>query len=324
MKKMMLPVLSIFILLSPPGLPAFPGHISEMSKKASHFKDSDSVILLEEVEFRLRPDGRISRRHHVVRLLLTEYAVNMLNDPKIKYNSAKEDLNIIRSRTYTAGSGEIDTGINGFNPITPFELEKAPFYTNFKEMIVTHIGVEKGAVTELDYETTDKEPWRAFAGAIILSGKEPYAAKNIKITVPDGVKLYFRFIDPSGTFGNAPLAQVSSKGGETVYSWRVENIEPSESFSDAPPGFYPVLYFSTETPAGADVKFLNSLCQIEAGKYIKEKTAAIIVKSLSSSEKLSKILDYLSERINPVAWYAQDIYAQARDGDEIILSGYGT
>ena len=159
---------------------------------ASAYPEDDSLIINYSLEIKLLPDGKIVRRVHKQEKLFTPYAVDHHCDPIISFNQKEQQLKIIRARSFMKNGKIVDTTANGFNLSTPFALEKSPRFTDMTEMVVSHLGVEKGGIIELDYRLEDKKKLNPFLGGRLpLNLHAPVLAGKISISIPRSKKLYF-------------------------------------------------------------------------------------------------------------------------------------
>jgi hypothetical protein len=133
------------------GLPSF-------KELEARYPQSDAVVLFDSLIITFDSEFRISKQRHRAVMLFTDNAINRYGDPRILFNAETQELNVLAARVYMRDGTIVDTQRNGMNQTTPFALELAPDYVNWQEMVVTHVGIEKGCVAELNYVIGDKKP----------------------------------------------------------------------------------------------------------------------------------------------------------------------
>lgn len=147
---------------------------------------NDAVVLYSGVEVTLEPDGRITRRVRVVQRLLTDWAIGHLGDPRVAFDTRKQELQVEINRTFMLDGTEVDAKPHAFNLVTPDRLALCPDRTDLQEMVISHVGLERGCLVELLYSVRDREPWRPWLDGIeSIGGALPVRSAEVRITVPD-------------------------------------------------------------------------------------------------------------------------------------------
>ena len=181
----------------------------------ARYPQSDAVVLFDSLVVTLDDEHRISKRRHRAVMLFTDNAINRYGDPRILFNAATQELTIIAARVYMRDGTTVDTQKNGMNQTTPFALELAPDYVNWQETVVTHVGIEKGCVAELQYVIGDKTPSPWLSGVETFGAEDPTQARILEIRVPPSVSI--KTIGGTG----APEPEKSSNG---TWRWAVKDI----------------------------------------------------------------------------------------------------
>jgi len=180
------------------------------------YPDADAVILHHAVRITLDDRGLATRTVSRRVALFTDDAIRRYADPRILYDAGRQELEISVARVYMRDGSRIDSGENAFNRTTPFAFSQAPDYTDWQEMVVTHVGVEKDCVAELVYTIRDTKPLRPWlSGVEYLAQEDPALSGGLTIAVPPGVHLKYACING---------APEPIRGGENEYTWKLENI----------------------------------------------------------------------------------------------------
>lgn len=237
-------ILSVLVLLiSAAGLWAADiDEILSRRPQAALLPPSDTVILYHGTTFTIHDDGRVDRQEHIVRYLRNLNAWDEYGDPHLAFDSERQELEILISRTHTTDGRKVDTTPNGFNPIVPFGLDKVADFTLMRQMVVTHLGIEHDAVTELKYVIRDKEPLYPWGwGEVLFGGPEPTLERELIVNAPRNAGL------TSVVENGAPRAEIKLSGDTETHSWRMTDLKgvDLEEASSQASLFLPRVSFST-------------------------------------------------------------------------------
>jgi hypothetical protein len=179
------------------------------------YADADAVVLFDSLVVSRDADSRVSKRRHRAVVLFTDNAINRYSDPRILFNAAKQELTVLTARVYMRDGTIVDTQKNGINQTTPFAFEAAPDYTDWQETVVTHVGIEKGCIAELQYVIADRDPSPWLSGVEILSAEDPTLDRTLEVRLPAGVAL------KHASWNGAPAPAAPSPG---MYAWTARDI----------------------------------------------------------------------------------------------------
>jgi len=144
--------------------------------------------------------GRAVRRIKIVRTMNTEWAVDKLSDPKIRFDATRQSLKILTAKTITADNRVIQARKAARNLSTLPKFAKAPDLALHREMVVTMLGIEKGCKTILEYEVTDKKalpfgrvwkfnlPVHQFVRHLTVSVDSPLPVAWLMLNAASGIK----------------------------------------------------------------------------------------------------------------------------------------
>lgn len=187
--------------------------IRELKNK---YPEADAIILKHSLRIEMDENGIISRKVLRRTVLITDNAIRRYGDPRILYDSATQELNVSTARVYMRDGTRVDCGDNAFNQTTPFEFSLAPDYANWQEMVVTHVGIEKDCVAELEYTIRDKKRKKSWmSGVEHLTFDDPALVCELTISVPPGKRLRY-------SCSNGAPEPITA--GDGAYEWKLQNV----------------------------------------------------------------------------------------------------
>ena len=254
-------------------------------------------------------DGSVVYKHHKELKVNSLYSIhNLYGETFIVYNPQFQTLTIDACHTTQADGTVIPLPPNALNEVLPSAAADAPAYNHLKEMVVTHTGLEPGAVISLDYTITTKpgfpgasDIFRRFAEA------SPIKDYTLTVEVPAGKELTV-----SQNFG----AKVSKDGD--VYVIKASGIPARLSEPYAPVDDVPYIYASVNPGEGAGAIFsllpkenmsslANEICQ---GKT-------------SDRDKMDAISFWMMENLALCALPLKQA-GVVRKPSEVVRTAYGT
>ncbi len=157
-------------------------------------------MLLFEGRYYHHEDGLTELRVQRLTRVSSEWALEHVSDPRLRYDSSRQELEIHRCRTYLPDGEFVDSPINAFNDVTPGALTQAVDFLDIREMVVTHTGLVPGAIIFLDYSLRDTAPAGLPAGEVIFPhGDFPLLEMEI---VAEG--LFGETVNPEGRLYSLP------------------------------------------------------------------------------------------------------------------------
>jgi hypothetical protein len=163
---------------------------------AEEYPDADAIILFQRVTYRIDAEGRLSRRVHQLHKLFTEWACRNLSDLRPGWDATRQELIVHTCRTFMRDGQMIDTPPNGFNEVTPDAVVQCPDFLSYREMVISHVGVERDCIIELDYEITDTVPAVLPASGLeFMQGELPIRSKQIVVTAPQEIFLTWQAVN---------------------------------------------------------------------------------------------------------------------------------
>ncbi|HAF28158.1 MAG TPA: hypothetical protein DCG75_03830 [Bacteroidales bacterium] len=188
-------------------------------------KDNDAVYKSIKKIYTLNNDGSIDYQYQHELKYITHLSFNRLfGESFIVYNPEQQELKINKAETKMVDGKIVPSPENAFNEVLPHFADGAPAYNHFREMVVTHTGLETGCTVNFDYELKSKSGYMPyFSENIILQEIVPVENLEIIVNVPENAELNFKLVNIETE------AVVTKKEGFTQYKWKFKNLG-SEKF----------------------------------------------------------------------------------------------
>lgn len=194
--------------------------------------------------YTLGEDGSITHNYaHRLRLLTSFGFTRQYGESFVIYDPARQSLKIDSSRTRMAGGTMVESPFNAYNEVLPSFAHNAAPWSGMREMVVTHTGLERGAVVHYGYTlTTQPGMYPGLSARVLLGDRSPVHRAVVRVRVPKSATLTHALMGHPST---APVR--SEEGRMAVYTWTIENIPALavESHQPAMDAVLPVLFFST-------------------------------------------------------------------------------
>ncbi len=196
-------------------------------------------------EWVLKPDGSIEYTYSHKLRLITPYSFSRAyGESFITYNPKWQTLEVLRSVTTMRDGKKVESPFNAYNEVLPRWAAGAAPYLGMKEMVVTHPGVEAGAVIDFAYRLTTKPGmFPGLMDKVTFGARSPIVNMTVRIVVPSDVVLEY------GLVRDDVLPEITEEGDTRVFTWRRKDIPITEVEPDQPAlhDFLPVLFFTTAT-----------------------------------------------------------------------------
>lgn len=320
MKRKPIAILAFWIIAA--ALPALAAGLPPQYATTPTAKDyprADVLVLSEARSFTLAPDGRVTEKVRKVEKMLTYQGMDEAGDPHVPFNKENQELVVSLCRAYTPEGIVRDAKPNSFNEMTPFDLEKAPAYTSWREMVITKVGLDINAVVELEYTITDKKPWRkVLEGVVVLQDSAPALVREVSVTVPAGTPLKCRLFNwdaPCATTGNTCTVALKNVPGLDLTQGHGLSAE-----------FLPTLVFTTAPDWKSHADRLGAAVETAAAATspaLDRKVEELVKGVEGSFDKILKVHGYVAEGINTVEWPLEDFDYAPRTAADVFDGGYG-
>ncbi|HEB84473.1 MAG TPA: DUF3857 domain-containing protein, partial [Bacteroidetes bacterium] len=149
-------------------------------------ENEDAVFLFKGRKEYWTPDGRRITMMHRITWLRTEYAINRYADLRIPWDSAHQTFRKTALRTWRDNKW-IVSGPTAVVETLPFAVDRADDYTNMRETMLLHDGIELPCIIETAYVIEDVEPYRDGASGVWTFPRgEPAVMVSFTLGVPAG------------------------------------------------------------------------------------------------------------------------------------------
>lgn len=194
-------------------------------------------------EYRLNEDGSQETRFIKELKILTHYAFHSLyGETFIVYNPLYQKLTIREAYTVMADGKKVIAPSNAFNEVLPRAASNFAHAGHLREMVITHTGLEVGAVIHLDYTiTTAPGYYPALMAKEVLVTSSPVDSQIITVDIPASVELHHKMLH----LRTGP--DIFQENGRTRYVWSFSNLPArhAEPFQPRDVEYLPTLVFST-------------------------------------------------------------------------------
>ena len=261
--------------------------------------EHDAVYHELKKEYKLNEDGSIEFHYYKKLEIKTYYAFHRkYGETFIVYNPKYQDLTINKSVTTMADGTVVPAPDNAFNEVLPRQAKNAPAYNHLREMVVTHTGLQKGAVIELDYTITSKAGfYPLLMNREILSKEIPVKKMEVIASIPEDAVLNHQ------ATGIRTAPEVKKNDGRKHYSWKFSNLDahPSEPYSPKPYQFLPMLEFSTGNIA-KEIAAINAKEAKSTEDFITQMEDILRIIELpgesKKTERIYQLYKFVKENIN--------------------------
>ena len=253
---------------------------------------NDAVIRKLTKEYILKKDGSYDLHVYKEVKLLTYYSFHrQFGETFIIYHPDYQKLKINKSYTIMADGKKVVTPGNAYNEVLPRYASRAPAFNRMREMVVTHTGLEKGAVIHLDYTlSTSARFMPSLMGDEVIPTNAPIEDMQLIVRVPNGKTLNHKTL-------NIRLApEVTNSGGMTIYTWNFKKVDAySPERNQDPEDMVRVLFTTSEDLQRAYFKFVNQEAFTYPSNEQMNKMVAGIVEECGEDElkialKLQKVV----------------------------------
>ena len=296
-----------------------PDYVKTNLGAVQKYPRASNILLWAKEAYTLNDDGSQVYEWHGFRWIPDEAARDNFGDPHVMYRDGKQQLDILTARTYTRDGRKIDsTPQNAFNSIVPENgQDKAPDYADFRQMVITLLGLENGCISELHYRLTLAKPlWPWIEGRTYFREPYPVIARELIVTVPQGTKLNYR------SDRGAPEPLING----TTYTWKVTEqkgyleedlhghrmLLPNAAFSSAKDW--------TQVSGELKARIQTSLTGTIVTPASLRKALA---KATSDEAKLDTIKTWVRERYNRLEFEHPEFGLTLRSAADILQAGYG-
>jgi hypothetical protein len=216
---------------------------------AAFANNHDARYLLLKKEYVFNSDGGYTLNYeHKLRYNTYHSFHRLFGETFVVYDPQYQALKINRLQT-TMVDGKVITGPeNALNEVLPSWAANSGAYNHIREMVITHTGLEIGAVADLSYTITSKKPPVGHVQILEpLRINMPVDDLELVFVVPAGVD--FSISEKPGM----PRPQIISETSKTTYRYRMVDVPAVEMFGIVEQSFIPHVQAQTGTKTLSDL-----------------------------------------------------------------------
>jgi hypothetical protein len=189
----------------------------------------DGSYLSREITYTLNDDGSwIKDYQHQLRYG-SYFATRRLGETFITYNPAYQKLEVLKSVTTMKDGKKVPIPANALNEVLPRDAGNQADFSHLREMVVTHTGLERGAMVDLHYRIVTKAGFMPyFSAKEFMDDRLPVDHLKIKISVPASLKLGYH------VFRAKAEPKIEPAGSRQVYTFVFKDLQAAqrEPFAD--------------------------------------------------------------------------------------------
>ncbi|MBU0507415.1 DUF3857 domain-containing protein [bacterium] len=319
--KKLLSILAIFAFAASAfaDFDGLPEYVKANLNAIQKYPKASCVLLWCNETYKLNADGSQIHEWHSFRYLPDDAGRDAWGDPHIAYVDGRQNLEILVARIYTRDGRQINsTPHNAFNPIVPeggFDL--APEYTDFRQMVVTMLGLENGSISELHYRITDSKPVLPWMEDRVYFREEwPVISRELIVNLPSDIRLNYKAENG---------VNAASQSG-TTYTWKMGE-QPGYLKEDL--AGHRVLLPNVAFTTAADWTAVAGEIRARIGAALQNPPAIplSLAESLRDAQgqenKLDAVKSWMRDRFNVLELEHPDLPVRLRTASEILNSGYG-
>lgn len=318
--KRILPLLTMLLMASSvfAEFNGLPENIRANFAGINKYSKASSILLSCSEVYSLNADGTQIYEWHSFRYFRDEAARDAWGDPRINFAEGRQTVEILRARTYTSDGRQIDcTPENAFNPVVPDEMDLAPEFSEYRQLVVTLLGLENGSISEFHYKVSTPKPLLPWLeGRAYLRDEMPTMTREFTVVVPEGTTLTYQ------SDRGAPEPTISG----TRYVWKIG--EQAGYLADDLAGhkeLLPNVSFST-------AKSWEQICteitsRIDAASAISltipRSLSDELADNLTVDSRFDVIKNWANERFNKKHFDHPEFALSLRPADQVLNTGYG-
>ncbi len=278
----------------------------------------DARFLKLEITYTLNADGSWLRDYHHTVRYDTYYAFNRaLGETFIVTNPDFQKLEVLKAETTMADGRKVAAPANAFNEVLPYAAHGFADFSGLREMVITHTGLERGAVVDLRYRVLTKPGFApVFSGREVLTRDFPIDAYALEIVVPSGRELHY------SVFGNDAAAKVSSQGGMDRYAFTFFKRATAAHEPLAHPQSEPFIVFSTAPGWEQALALENAAAGLPP--FVSDKIAKLKAQYPDRADLLAALQKAVAVEVQNCQLAVEATGWRPRPPERVALSNYGT
>ena len=285
-------------------------NISELLKSADktfNLSEQDAVILFDGHTEEWLIDGRLKTSVHRIVWLGGASVVRRYGDHRIPYDDKFHNFSVQALRTWRDNRWW-DSDTTGIVETLPHAVQKAYDYSNMREMMLLHNGIELPCIIEVAYTIEDKFPHRSgVEGMWLFARDDPVLVSQCCLSFPSerNPQLY------ASKDVTDPIVDIDESSDMETYTYRLEGIPALPLPHTADPAAYsPHVAWSTwkNWQQYGDLLKTTFDSWLEMDKTLRDSLNALVDRAYALTDKAKRIaafVDRTTRYINYPARYWQ-------------------
>ncbi len=282
----------------------------------------DAILLLDGLHQEWSADGKLTTVMHQIVWISTDYGIEEYGDRRVPYDHQRCAFNVTTVRTWRDGQWWV-TGETGMVETLPRAVRGAYDYTNMREMMLLHDGLEIPCILEVAYSIEDKEPFRAGAEGMWTFAREmPAVRSKFVLEVPSGFQQPYVATDDVP----APIIEQTAPGESDIYTWEMGPVDalPLPHTAD-PASDVSHITWSTFSDWAAFGGYLSKTFFTAANLdgALNDAIDSLTTQSRNERELVELIADFVSDHVRYIGYSEQYWWPSPRTAARIYATGYG-
>ncbi len=284
----------------------------EIADQTFNLVSQDAVILFDGCRVEWQAGGGLKTSVHRIIWINSAAVVRHYGDHRIPFDGAHQTFTVEALRTWRDGQWW-DSDTTGIVETLPFAVQKAYDYTNMREMMLLHDGIELPCVLEVAYVIEDKEAptfdsphaeqvgRRGEEGLWLFAKDDPVALSQFTLGLPSDrtPRIYASEGVP------APVFESNQQLGLDIYTYEMENIPALPYPHTADPAAYtPHVTWSTWdswSELGKDLK--HSLeTALELDEALKDSLISLLDDAYTTTDKAKRIAEFVDRSTRYISY----------------------
>jgi len=295
------------------------GALMAKAEAAYDLSQQDAIYLIEGREDTWTADGRRKTKLHRVIWISSDIGIEEFADLRIPYDLERQDFTVETLRVYSNGRW-INNRETAIVKTLPAALASAPDYTNLREMMLLHDGVELPCIMECSYIIEDKEPYRmGMEDIFYFQYEHPVMSSALFISTHDGSEFVFNATEGLGDF-----IEGTADGMQTKL-WKAGPFEPAPvpELDDA----IEVLPHVSYSTWGSWESFGNDLkAAFEANYMLDDELKSLLADELDGAvspvDKANRIAAFVGDNTRYIDYDSKWFWASIRKPARIYSTAY--
>ncbi len=284
--------------------------------------EQDAVLLSDIQESHWLPNGCLVRHIHRIIWINTNVGIRRYGDHRIPYDNAHCTLKVTTVRTWRDDQWW-ETGSTGIVTTLPHALSHGYDYTDLRETMLLHNGIEKPCILEIAYSIEDREPFRRGAdGLWTFARDEPAVQSRFTLGLPTGQPLHVSVSDGVPD----PVMETDRGLGLDVYSWTMGLVDAiPRPHTDDPAALVPHLVWSTwnswEDYGDYLSQTMTSAMTIDDS--LRTCLDSVVEGARTDGEKADLIADFVNDRTSFIRYPERYWLSSPREAARTYATAYG-